>query len=625
MSDSSPTSRRTTFRSTMMSVAGTAGLVAATIVPLTAPASAANAAAATANPAAATANSAAATANSAEPCGTGGVFSTAPQPTCTYDSVGTDTFTVPAGTTAVTVDLFGAEGGSAASYIVPHPVVPGAPGGLGGETRATLPVTPGQTIQLTVGAAGIPGSSRHGEFARPGGTGHGSGGGGAHGGGGSGGAGSDVRVGAFGGSDRVLVAGGGGGAGNGGPELQGGAGGGGAGLDGGQSNGPLGSGLAGGGGSQNAAGHGNPNTLNGGPGTPGIDLDPVTSQPDPGSGGTGGNGGAGGPGGGGGGGGWHGGGGGSGGGNPGYFPGAGGGGGSSFAEPSATDVSLLQGVNQGNGKAVISFRYGTSVTLGTDTATPLFGHTVQLTATVAPADPGAGTPTGSVTFRDGTTALATVPLSGGAATFTTGRFQPGDHPVTATYSGDPAFAASSTASPTDVTVGFSRPCLTDHEGPLTVAADQSLCIAPGGTQNGPVQVQPGGALAVSGARINGPVAVAGALAVTICHSTLDAPVTLTGTSGFVLLGDGEGTDCTGNAFGAPLTLDGNTGGLEVSSNTMSAPVTIDDNSGSGLLPEDLVPEFEGNQVGAPLRCAGNAPTLLQSGNTVHGPHSGQCK
>ncbi|WP_405706508.1 hypothetical protein OG264_04415 [Streptomyces xanthophaeus] len=67
-------------------------------------------------------------------------------------------------------------------------------------------------------------TSRHGEYARPGGYGHGSGGG-AHGGGGSGGGGSDVRTGAFGPADRVLVAGGGGGAGNGGPLLGGGSGG----------------------------------------------------------------------------------------------------------------------------------------------------------------------------------------------------------------------------------------------------------------------------------------------------------------------------------------------------------------------------------------------------------------
>lgn len=248
-----------------------------------------------------------------------------------------------------------------------------------------------------------------------------------------------------------------------------------------------------------------------------------------------------------------------------------------------------------------------------------------MTAAVASADPGPGTPTGSVAFSDRTSMLATVPLNNGQATFSTTKFQPGDHAITATYSGDPVFTASTTGAPAIATVGFSRPCITDHDGPLTVAADQSLCIAPGGRQNGPVELRPGGAPALSGTEINGPVSSDGALAVTICHSTLDAPVILTSTSGFMLLGDGEGVDCPGNTFRPPLTLDRNTGGLEVSSTTMSAPVTTNDNSGSGLLPEALVPELEGNRVGAPLHCSGNLPTLRKSGNTLNGPHIGQCK
>lgn len=133
-----------------------------------------------------------------------------------------------------------------------------------------------------------------------------------------------------------------------------------------------------------------------------------------------------------------------------------------------------------------------------------------MTATVASANAAAGTPTGSVTFSDGTTTLATVPLEDGRATFTTSKFQPGAHQITAGYGGDPTFTAGATAVPTDLTTGFSRPCLTDHDGPLTVAADQSLCIAPGAVQNGPVEVRPGGALAVSDARINGPVVSDGA-------------------------------------------------------------------------------------------------------------------
>ncbi|MEU6985664.1 hypothetical protein ABZ946_19885 [Streptomyces sp. NPDC046324] len=59
----------------------------------------------------------------------------------------------------------------------PQPARVRGPRGAGGHTRATLAVTPGEVLQLTVGAADTPGSSRRGEYARPGGYGHGAGGG----------------------------------------------------------------------------------------------------------------------------------------------------------------------------------------------------------------------------------------------------------------------------------------------------------------------------------------------------------------------------------------------------------------------------------------------------------------
>jgi hypothetical protein len=71
---------------------------------------------------------------------------------------------------------------------------------------------------------------------------------------------------------------------------------------------------------------------------------------------------------------------------------------------------------------------------------------VTFTATLAAVAPGAGTPTGTVTFRDGAVILGTVAVGAdGTATFTTSFAAAGDHAVTAVYSGDQNFVDSSQA------------------------------------------------------------------------------------------------------------------------------------------------------------------------------------
>ena len=68
-----------------------------------------------------------------------------------------------------------------------------------------------------------------------------------------------------------------------------------------------------------------------------------------------------------------------------------------------------------------------------------YGQTVTLSATV---QSGGGTPTGTVTFLDGTTSLGTALLTNGAAQLPVSSFAAGSHAVTAKYSGDANFASS---------------------------------------------------------------------------------------------------------------------------------------------------------------------------------------
>ena len=81
-----------------------------------------------------------------------------------------------------------------------------------------------------------------------------------------------------------------------------------------------------------------------------------------------------------------------------------------------------------------------SISLNASPASPSAAQQVTLTATVSVNSPGAGTPTGTITFKDGSTTLGTAALSTTngvtSATFTTATFAVGTHSITASYSGD---------------------------------------------------------------------------------------------------------------------------------------------------------------------------------------------
>ncbi len=88
----------------------------------------------------------------------------------------------------------------------------------------------------------------------------------------------------------------------------------------------------------------------------------------------------------------------------------------------------------------------TAVALGSSTNPSTASTPVMFTARVSPIAPGAGVPTGTVSFREGPTLLGTVTLSGGAATFSTAALSAGSHSLTATYAGDSNFTGSTSAA-----------------------------------------------------------------------------------------------------------------------------------------------------------------------------------
>ena len=98
----------------------------------------------------------------------------------------------------------------------------------------------------------------------------------------------------------------------------------------------------------------------------------------------------------------------------------------------------------------------TALTSGTNPSRS--GQAVTFTATVAAISPGAGTPTGTVTFDDNGTPFAdgTVTLSSGVATFSTSSLAVGTQSITAVYSGDTNFTTSTSNAVSQVVDQASR-------------------------------------------------------------------------------------------------------------------------------------------------------------------------
>ena len=121
-----------------------------------------------------------------------------------------------------------------------------------------------------------------------------------------------------------------------------------------------------------------------------------------------------------------------------------------FNEDGAQDIAVSSWFGSPTVVVFLNQR-GTRISLGSSGTTISAGQAVTFAATLKATVAGSGVPTGSVIFRDGTTAIGTVSLAGGKAALTTSRLGTGKHTIRASYVGSNNFNPH-VSSPVVVTV-----------------------------------------------------------------------------------------------------------------------------------------------------------------------------
>jgi Bacterial Ig-like domain (group 3)/FG-GAP-like repeat len=220
-------------------------------------------------------------------------------------------------------------------------------------------------------------------------------------------------------------------------------------------------------------------------------------------------------------------------------------GGGSFADP----VNVLESLDSelpfvGNFYSdnapdfIVATAYGTALYLGQggDTialtgsgSSIAFGQAETLTATVTQAMANRPTPTGTISFYDGTTLLGSAALSSGAANLATSSLAVGTHSITAVYSGSSNFNPITSAA-VGVTVTSVTPAFSLAASPTSMNVTQgqtgtaTLTLTANSTFNGSVS------LACSGAPTDASCAVSPASVTLAPGSQVTATLVLATTS-----------------------------------------------------------------------------------------------
>jgi len=179
---------------------------------------------------------------------------------------------------------------------------------------------------------------------------------------------------------------------------------------------------------------------------------------------------------------------------------------------SLTVVYASNGSFSNSTSSVVVLNVGQAATTVSPQAMPnpsVFGQSTIFTATVTAVAPGTGTPTGTVSFFEGTTNLGSSTLTAGVATLTLSSLQVGSHVIQMNYSGDANFLTSNNSLTQLVNQASTTTALATAPNPTVFGQTATMtatvtAIAPGsGTADGSVTFYDGVTTLGTGILTNG--------------------------------------------------------------------------------------------------------------------------
>ena len=196
-----------------------------------------------------------------------------------------------------------------------------------------------------------------------------------------------------------------------------------------------------------------------------------------------------------------------------------------------------------------------AITLNTSSSSASYGSSVALVAGLS----GAGAPTGSVTFFDGSTSLGTVALSGSTAILMVSSLPLGPHTITAAYNGD-TNNASVTSSAVSIGITQYAPTVAISSSATSVGSGASVTLV--ATLSG--GLSPTGSVTFyDGAAVLGSSTVSGSAVILTISSLSGGPHSIRAVYG------GDGNNATATSLTLAITAGKAAPTISVSSSTPS--------------------------------------------------------